>query len=389
MTQALALPPEKTADRRPHLRVVHLVSTLNIGGLEKVVFDLTRLANRELFDVQVICLGEIGALGPDFIDQGIRVESLEGGGVGTRKLTLRLAKRLRQIQAHVLHTHNPAPHLVGALARRLSGIPVLVHTKHGRNYPERRRKVWANRLATYLTDCVVAVSQNAADVARDVEQVPERKLRIIRNGIDLVRFPLGVSPSRIVKGRVIHVARLIYPTKDQITLLRAARLVADVEPAFSLHLVGDGPHRAMLQALCDELNLREHVTFHGFRGDVVQLLGEAELFVLSSVKEGLSITLLEAMASGLPVVATAVGGNPEVVAQGETGLLAPARNPEALASAMLELLADPVRARRMGIAGRERVEQEFDLRRVVAKYEELYVSLLERRCPDAIRAAVR
>ncbi len=155
--------------------------------------------------------------------------------------------------------------------------------------------------------------------------------------------------------------------------MRAVRLVADREPNFVLDVVGDGPHRADIELLCDELQLREHVRFLGYRRDVHELLGEAEFFVLSSVKEGLSLTLLEAMATGLPIVATRVGGNGEVVAEGETGFLVPAEAPEAMAAALLAMLDDPGRARAMGRGGRRRVEEHFDLQKVVREYEGLYV----------------
>jgi glycosyltransferase involved in cell wall biosynthesis len=234
-----------------------------------------------------------------------------------------------------------------------------------------------NRLAALLSDCVVSVSADAAHVARELERVPAHKLRLLRNGIDVSAFSVGSSKAKTGQ-RVIHVARLNI-IKDQPTLLRAARLVADALPGFRLDIVGDGPERAALLALRNELQLQEHVAFLGERADVPELLAAADVFVLPSVGEGLSMTLLEAMASSLPVVCTDVGGNPEVVAAGETGLLVPPQQPAALAAALLALLRDPARARRLGAAGRHRVEVEFDVRRVVASYEALYRALLARR----------
>ncbi|HEY2253169.1 MAG TPA: glycosyltransferase, partial [Planctomycetaceae bacterium] len=239
--------------------------------------------------------------------------------------------------------------------------------------------VLANRLAAGLSSKVIAVSQDAADVALQIEKVSQRKVEVIRNGIDLAKFSLAMRPRRELQRRAVHVARISYSSKDQRTLLAAVRLVADQQPDFVLDIVGDGPDRADLEARCDELRLRSHVNFLGFRDDVHQFLSRAEFFVLSSVTEGISITLLEAAACGLPIVATNVGGNPEVTVHGETGLLVPPRSPAELASAMLEMLRDTNRARRMGIAGRRRVEQHFDLRCSVAKYEELYDSLVPAR----------
>jgi glycosyltransferase involved in cell wall biosynthesis len=250
-----------------------------------------------------------------------------------------------------------------------------VHTKHGRNRPEFRRRVALNHLAARLSSCVVTVSGNAADVARRTERVPPQKLRLIRNGIDLTDFTPPRRPADSVK-RAIHVARLNV-IKDQGTLLHAVRLVVDKVPDFRLDIAGEGEERQALECLRDKLDLAEHVRFLGERSDVSSLLAQSGLFLLSSIGEGLSLTLLEAMASGLPVVATHVGGNPEVVVDGHTGLLVPARSPVELAGAILSLISEPERARRMGTNGRRRVEAEFDMKRVASRYEELYRTLLQ------------
>jgi sugar transferase (PEP-CTERM/EpsH1 system associated) len=361
------------------ISVVHVVSTLNIGGLEKVVLDLTRLANRDRFAVSVVCLGEPGVLAPEFADAGIDVQAL-GACSGSRFSTLRLLRRyLAKKRPQIVHTHNPIPHSVGSIAARLAGISVLVHTKHGRNYPESRRWRIASRIYSLLSNKVVAVSADAADVACHVERVPRSKVDVILNGVDLALFQYSSTRDRESQRRAIHVARLMYPSKDQVTLLRAVRIVADVVPAFVLDIVGDGPDRELLVGLANELRLQNHVRFLGFRNDIADRMASAEFFVLPSQTEGISLTLLEAMACGLATVATSVGGNPEVVVDGVTGLLVPPRSPEALAKAMLTLLRDPAAADRMGAAGRARVAERFDLKGTVAKYEELYVRLLHER----------
>jgi len=371
---------QSTADARfpvaeRPLHVVHLVLSLNVGGLEQVVYDLVSRADSERFAVRVVCLSEIGEWGPRFAALGVPVESLNVLHLGTWGRMLAVARRLRELRPDVLHTHNPAPHLVGALAAQLAHVPVVVHTKHGRNYPGIRKWVWANRLAAWLTHKVVAVSGDAAAVATDIERVPAAKVAVIRNGVDLSRFPAVERRLLTSERRAVHVARISFAAKDQQTLLRAVRIVAGAEPDFVLDIVGDGPNRAELEALCDQLQLRKHVHFAGFRDNIHDYLSRAEFFVLSSVTEGISITLLEAAASGLPIVATRVGGNPEVVADGETGLLVPPRSPEALAAAMLALLRNRERAAAMGTAGRRRVEERFDLTQAVAAYESLYHSL--------------
>ncbi len=354
------------------IRVVHLVNSLQVGGLEKVVYNLMRFCDRAHVEPSVWCLGAPGALASDVERLGVPVRSVSNGSrFGTWK---QLVSDLRGSRPHVLHTHNPQPHYFGVTAACLARVPVLVHTKHGRNRPDVRRRVALNNLAARLSSRVVCVSANAAEVARHTERVPPGKLRLIRNGIGLAEFAAPDRPPKAVK-RAIHVARLNI-IKDQRTLLRAVRLVVDEVPDFTLDIVGDGEERAALESLHAELHLSEHVRFLGERSDVSARLRDAGMFVLSSAGEGLSLTLLEAMASGLPIVATNVGGNPEVVAHEKTGLLVPPGSPFELARAILTLIYDPNGALRMGRRGRERVEAEFDMRQVAARYESLYRELV-------------
>jgi sugar transferase (PEP-CTERM/EpsH1 system associated) len=348
-----------------------------MGGLENVVFNLVRCCTADVVPACVLCLQEAGALAPQFERIGVAVETLSKPPGSIWKRVIQVAGALRRARADVLHTHNPGPHLHGALAAKLAGVPVLVHTKHGRNFVDRPLAVRLNRFAAALSDCVVAVSEDAARVALDLEKVSPTKVRIIRNGVDLDRFQYR-PPRRSDEGiRAVTVARLD-PIKDQVTLLRAVRLVVDKEPAFTLDIVGDGPSRPELELLRGTLGLARHVRFHGFQHDVQPYLAQSDYFVLSSLSEGIPLTLLEAMAVGLPGVATDVGGNREVVVSGETGYLVPAEAPGALADAMLLVQADPMGLDRMGRAARHRVDSMFALRDVVARYEGIYFECLAR-----------
>ncbi|MBS0260691.1 MAG: GT4 family glycosyltransferase PelF [Planctomycetes bacterium] len=368
---------KKPRDPSRKLKVVHLVIALQFGGLEKVVYDLVRFANRQRFDVHVLCLGEVGALGASFAAAGIQVESLGVHGSGAFSAIRAARKRLRQLRPDILHTHNLAAHIVGSIAAKLSGVPVVIQTRHGMHESHGLKQNLSNRLATRFTDCMVAVSGSTAEVALEKDHIPRARLEIIRNGVDLELYRQRVGKPLPKTSRAIHAARLDHATKDQRTLLRAMRLVVNQCPDFQLQIAGDGADRPFLESLCDELNLRPNVTFLGFRHDVHALLPEADVFVLSSVTEGLPMTLLEAMACGLPVISTNVGGIPELVTDSETGLLVPPQSPELLAAALLELIRDPARAETLGRAGRHRVEQTFDIRRVTAQYEELYLRLYQ------------
>jgi glycosyltransferase involved in cell wall biosynthesis len=340
-----------------------------------VVLNLAEHHNRERFKLRVVCLEGTGGLAKAVEKAGIPVESLDCRGLPKARTLLRLTRRLRRIRPDILHTHNMNPHFFGAIAAPLACVPHVLHTKHGRNYPDQLRAVLRNRFSSLLTDQIVTVSEDAARVVRDIERVPARKVAVIRNGVDLHRF--SVPDSRVARTGMhgIHVARLNV-SKDQRTLLTACRSVVDKFPAFRLSIVGDGPEREQLVALREELGLIGQVDFLGERHDVPSLLAAADFFVLSSVEEGIPLTVLEAMASGLAVVATRVGGNPEAIIPNETGLLVDSGSPSELATAIVTLLRSPDAALRMGIAGRERAEKYFDVRVVTSSYESMYRELV-------------
>lgn len=361
----------------PPWGVVHCVYSVAIGGQEMVVLSLAAEADRARFTPRVLCLHSGGELESRFAALGIPVDVLDppvgNGSLGPLRA---MAQYLRLHRPAVLHTHNPTPHQYGALARLAARVPVMVHTKHGRNQLLGPKSRIYERVAGRLTDMVVPVSQDAAAVAHTAEGVPSDRIQVIRNGITMGGLPPTRPPEAL--NRAVHVARL-NRVKDQSTLLRAVRLVANRNPQFRLDIVGDGEERAALEQLAQELQLNQVVTFHGFCDDVRPSLDNAGVFVLSSLSEGIALTLLEAMAAGLPVVATDVGGNREVVVPGETGVLVPPRAPEAMADAILGLVADPLRAHQFGLAGRARVEREFSLKQTVQQYEELYLRLLRKR----------
>jgi glycosyltransferase involved in cell wall biosynthesis len=356
--------------------VVHVTLGLGVGGQEKLLVELARHADRARFDLRVVCLGGRGALAPDLEGCGAPVEALAEPDGLRPGIVLRLAGLFRRWRADVVHTHDNRPLVYGAPAARLARVPQVIHTRHyGRIAHISRRQGLLEAAGARLTDRFICVSRDSA-AAAVAQGVPARKVGTIWNGIDLTRFAYaGPRPG----GPAVLVARLS-PEKDIPTLLRAAAQVVRAEPAFRLEIAGDGPCRPELQRLAAELEFGERVRFLGEIRDVPGLLARAGLFVLSSLTEGISLTLLEAMARGLPVVATRVGGNPEVVADAATGLLVPPGNPEALAEAVLSVWRDPGRGRELGLAGRRRVEQNFEVRGMVSRYEALYAEGLRAAC---------
>lgn len=371
-------------------RLAHVVLGLNVGGLERVVLRLIERTPRDRFTPVVCALQEPGALASELERMGVPIAVVPRRPGLDPALPMRLSAWLDREGIDLVHTHNPSPHLYGALAAALarnagrSGAPGprVVHTKHGRNYPGVRRKVLVNRLASSLTDKVVAVSDDARAVAIDVEGVDPSKVVTILNGVDTDEFrPGDAAAARARLGlpqggyHVGCVARLS-PEKDHATLLSAFAALRAGRPDAHLTLIGDGPLRKELEAEAARLSLGGGVTFAGTRGDIAELLPAFDVFVLSSTTEGISLTLVEAASAGLPIVATRVGGNPEIVRDGETGLLVPPGDPAALAAGLELLASDPDRAE-MGRRGRARMVERFSVDRMVQAYEHLYAEVLE------------
>ncbi len=366
-----ATPAERRNDSR--LRVVHVVLQLNVGGMEKLLVEFARHADRNRIDLQFLCLGARGRLAEEIEACDWPVTSLEVPPGFRPGLVLKLAQLFRRWRADVVHTHNSKPMIYAAPAARLAGVAQVIHTRHGQRYQASWRGTMLFRLMSTMTDRVVCVSEDSAALSAG-EGISTRRITTVRNGIDISRFSYRGPKA---DGPVVMVGRLS-PEKDVETLVQAASLAVEQRPSFRMNIAGDGPCLEGLRRRASELGLDEQVRFLGDVRDVPELLAHASLFVLPSLTEGISLTLLEAMARGLPVVATRVGGNPEVVADGETGLLVGTRDPRALAEAMVRLLQAPEQGRQMGQAGRSRVERLFDVRRMVRDYEAHYLAGLDK-----------
>jgi glycosyltransferase involved in cell wall biosynthesis len=341
---------------------------LDVGGQEKLLVEFARHADRRRFDLHFISLSTRGVLAADLEACGWPVAALEAPAGLRPGIIYQLARLFRQLRIDIVHTHDDRPNIYGVPAVYLSGVRRVIHTRHSQGIGLSKRQAFLVRLAALGNDHFVCISHDSARLA--IRQgISARRVRVLHNGIDLDRFACyGPDPA----GPAVLVARLA-PEKDVGTLLHAAALIVRERHDFRLHIAGDGVCRPELEALAAQLGLTGYVTFLGAVRDIPTLLARARLFVLSSLTEGISLTLLEAMARGLPVVATDVGGNPEVIAEGETGLLVSPRDPGALANAMLGLWTQVDTCARMGLAGRQRVEKQFDVRRMVADYETLYV----------------
>ncbi len=357
-------------DLPKRLRVAQITLGLEIGGQERLLVEMARQRDRDRFDWTVIVLGGRGVLADALEADGVRVVPLHTPSGLRLGLWRHLARMFRAEHYDIVHTHDDRPLIYALPAAWWAGVQRRIHTHHhGRLATISRRQRFLIRQASRCAEHFVCVSHDSARFM--IEQgIAATRVSTIHNGIDLTRFAFQGPADG---GPIVTVARLS-PEKDIATLLRAAASLVGGFPQARFEIAGDGSCREELARLAQEKQLMDHVKFHGEVQDIPALLARAQLFVLPSQTEGISLTLLEAMARGLPVVATNVGGNPEVVETGITGLLVPASSPDRLEWAIAALLKDPERGRQMGRAGRQRVENCFDIRTMMKQYEALYLS---------------
>lgn len=345
------------------LRVAHVSLGLMTGGQEKLLLEFVRCADRERFEPVIVSLTDRGLLADSLEAAGATVLTLGAPGGLRPRLIVQLRNLFRDQKIDIVHTHDDRPLIYGVPAARWAGRRV-IHTQHHGHLPgTSARQDFLVRWTGRLAHAFVTVSQDSARHYAHCGRVST-----IWNGIDLARF---AYQGPLIGGPAVTVARLS-PEKNIANLLRAAALVRAADPGFRLEIAGDGPCREDLVRLTQQLDLGKTVTFLGEVRDVPGLLSRAGMFVLPSKSEGISLTLLEAMARGVPVVATRVGGNPEVVLDGQTGLLVPSDDSPRLATAIATMRSHADSAQMMGRAGRRRVEEFFDVRAMVAAYERLY-----------------
>lgn len=364
------------------MNITHFVENLNRGGLERMVLELVKIQHRQGHRCQVVCLYEEGTLAQELAALQIPVHACgKRQGLDLRALA-RARRRISEHATEVLHTHNAVAHYQAVLATCGLGLRRIINTRHGMGGNRRAaRREWFYRRALVRTDAVVTVCEAARADAIQRGIVPREKARVVPNGIPLASFHvaseamrqslrqlLGVAPTTRVIGTV---GRLNW-AKDQASLIRAFRLLREQQPDTVLVLIGDGELRDALQQTARDEGVTDRVHFLGDRNDVRELLQGLDLFVLSSVSEGYSMALLEACAVALPIVATDVGGNGEIVRDGETGKLVSASDAAALAAGMLALLGQPARAATVAQAARAWVEAHGSLEKMATRYADLY-----------------
>jgi L-malate glycosyltransferase len=370
------------------IKVLHIVLSLEIGGLEQVVLNLVRNLDRKRFEPAVACLNERGALADELLKLGIKVIQVNPMSARFSFLfPMELVKIIKQEKVDIAHSHSGCWYK-SVRAASLAKIQPTIHTEHGRLIPDSLQARWLDRFYTKYTTRVVAVSDSLRDYLIYQIKIPASKIEVIYNGVPDIKLAVSIDSIPLLEGNgsipIIGTIGRLAPVKDYSTLLLAMRQVVDeVRPA-KLVIIGDGPERNRLEQLTEKLGITSNVNFLGARRDLANLYGNFTVFALSSISEGTSMSILEAMASGKPVVATAVGGNTSLVQEGKTGHLVPPKQPELLAKALLNLIRNKTIAQNMGNAGRERYLTYFTATQMARNYELLYERMLSERRPNII-----
>ncbi len=363
------------------IKVVQMVEDMKVGGLERVIANIALGIDRGRYANEVWCLSRGGAVADELERLGCAVTVMGVDNYHRPRQLLGLIGRLRKARPDIVHTHGYFAGTAGRIAAKMTGVPVVIHHVHSTYWGYRTKNLLTERLLALGTARVACCSQAVARFVLDTEKISSTKVSVIYNGIRepqagakaaaALRRELNLCPDDQVVGTVASLT----PHKGHRHLLEAAAKVVRRVPRAKFLLVGDGPLRRELIRQADALGITSHLTFCGVRQDVPDLLALMDLFVLPSCeREGLGITLIEAMACGKPVIGTAIGGIPEVISAEVTGLLVPPADSRALAEAMGSLLHDPDRRRRMGEAGlmifRQRFRSEDMVSRIEAMYEE-------------------
>jgi len=364
-------------------KILHLNNTSSIGGAEQVILDLAAFTDPGKFRSYVTVLRE-GELVSEMRKRDIRFLWLkESTQVYDYKFLKNITQLVKESRIDLIHSHTWGTDFYGYWASKILGVPMLA-TVHNRYYIFGK---WTRRLSYKVlishVQKIVAVSKDIQNLLKEDLKLLPQKIKLIYNGIDTSKFEKKFDQEKLRKELNLLKEDLILgnvgnlrEVKDHHTLILSFSKVSPFFPQAKLLIIGEGELKSNLLKLRAELGLENKVSLLGHRDDIPSLLNLMDVFILSSRLEGCSISILEAMASGKPVIATRVGGNPELVLEGKTGFLVPSAEPEKLAETIIQLLKDEKLRKKMGEEGRKRVMEKFSKESMVKNYEELYSQIL-------------
>lgn len=378
------------SDRRP--LVAHIMHRFDTGGLENGVVNLINHMPADAYRHAVIALTEVTDFKKRINRPDVQFFALNKPPGHVLWIYPQLYRLFRQLQPAIVHTRNLAA-LEATVPAWAARVPARIHGEHGRDVGDfdgtNKKCQWIRRIYSPFVKHYIALSQDLAHYLTNPVGIGAKRVTQIYNGVDATRFHPATqrqnipgSPFNEAGLWLIGTAGRMQTVKDQTNLAHAFVQAIKTEPSLGrrlrLVMVGDGPLRRESLAILEAADLTELAWLPGERNDIPDIMRGLDCFVLPSLGEGISNTILEAMACGLPVIATVVGGNPELVQEGSTGHLVPAADPGALARAIIDLAQSPEKAWAMGYAGRKRIEAQFSMTAMIDSYQKIYDHLLGR-----------
>lgn len=367
------------------IRILQVVQSLDFGGLERVVINIVCNIDSARFQCDVLCLRHTGRYADELKDTGHAVYSFDMGRGKAFSIPRRLATFIRAGGYHVVQTHDTTPLLYTALAKLYYPRFRHIYTEHSGIYsclPRHRLMTW---LALLLTDHAVMVSKNLLSYYQSHFPLTTPAMSVIYNGLDFPVVPddarvsvcneFGISAGAVIIGTAVR----FYPQKGLCYLIQAIPAVLKAHPNIHFLLAGDGVERPTLEQLVETTGSKEHVTFTGFRSDIPRLVGAMDIYVLPSLWEGLPLALIEASMAGKTVVATRVGGNTEIIIDGETGVIVPPAQSESLSEKLILLVGSEKLRDDLSEHGKLFVREQFSIQRMIESYEKLYDSFISGR----------
>jgi len=363
--------------------VMQVLHSLEIGGAEKLAFDISRNFDDQ-FKFSFLCLDSLGQMTPRVKKEGMNVFCLNRKSGFDVSLVKNFSHILTEHNVDIIHAHQYTPYFYSVISARLSNRkPKVIFTEHGRHQPDKIRfkRVIFNKI--FQPSLCTGVSVFSKDSLVTFEKISPSKIDLIYNGVDLNRFPTKYDKDLIRKklgfrknDSLVGIIARLDPIKDHTTLIDAISLLKKEFADLKLVTVGDGPEKSRLTDKVDRLNLKDEIVFMGTRDDVPDILMALDIFVLPSVMEAMSVTLLEAMSASLPVVATNVGGNKEIIVDGLSGKLVPVGDAHYLANTIKSLLTNPESARKLGTEARKSVEKNFSFDKMIENYKNAFLKVL-------------
>lgn len=365
------------------IKILRVVTWLPVGGVEKRLVKILPLLNEAPFEFRVLCLREKGALAPELEKSGIKVDLIPFKSRLDPFALKKFVKYLKEEKFHLIHSHMYRSNVPATIAGRIAGVPVIVSQIHNVDTWQTFRQVWMDRFLCRYRAGLIAVSEEVKRDVVKVLRVPEEFCRVIYNGVSVENFE-NVKRDRRVFGEagigendvvVVMVSRLVEQKNPDIALKAFSEIVKK-RPDAHLVFAGGGNMKNQLKALVEEKGLGGNIHFLGTRPDIAEILAASDIFTLPSSKEGFSNAILEAMASGLPVVVSDVGGNGEAVVDGESGFILPPGDAGVLKDKLLFLIENGERRLAMGRAANLRAK-EFSLDNMRNSVRQYYLSLLK------------